>query len=77
MEELKLAKEQRSERLKGWRRRFNSVPGHHIFQWFSKPTQNFTPVISHLWSQESTTTCRNLIYGCSDSLTAAFTQSSK
>jgi len=29
---------------------FNSVPGHHIYQWLSKPARNFTPVISHLWS---------------------------
>ena len=29
---------------------FNSVPGHHYFQWFSRPARNFTPVISHLWS---------------------------
>jgi hypothetical protein len=34
-------------------------------------------VISHLWQQRIHTTCRNLIYGPRDSLTAAFTQSSK
>jgi len=28
---------------------FNSVPGYHSFQWFSKSLRNFTPVISHLW----------------------------
>src|SRR5450759_4214895 len=34
---------------------FNSVPGHHIFQWFSRPARNFTPVISHLWSHTAIT----------------------
>jgi hypothetical protein len=29
---------------------FNSVPGHHYFQSFSKSARNFTPVISYLWS---------------------------
>jgi 5'-nucleotidase len=29
--------------------KFNSVPGHHIYQRLSRPARNFTPVISHLW----------------------------
>src|SRR4029077_15646434 len=28
----------------------DSVPGHHVFQSFSRPAISFTPVISHLWS---------------------------
>ena len=45
----KLLKVQAEPGLKRLAWRFNSVPGHHHYQSLSKPAQNFTPVISHLW----------------------------